>query len=302
MELRHLRYFVAVADALNFSRASERLNITRPALSKQIKDLEAEIGARLLDRDTVHVSLTDAGAVFLSEARGILGAADRAAALARDAHEGRCGELRIGSVGQIASSFLPEALKAYRGEFPGVEVTFVEMTPIEQLAALETGKIHLGFAYGRDAERSPGLSGMLLVKSRFGASMSRLHPFAKRQNIPLAELSRQPLLSLGPESTSTHLRNILHIFSEDGITPGPMRQITGFDSLLNMLSADQGLSLLPEVLDLRNSHGIVTLPLEVTRADLDFAMWAVWRTEGSSSLLDHFLRILELNRPASAAR
>lgn len=299
MELRHLRYFVAVADALNFRRAAERLNVTRPALSKQIKDLEQETGVRLLERDTVRVSLTDAGSVFLAEARAILSDVDRAVELAREAQDGRRGELRIGSVGQIASGFLPEALKAFGVEFPSVKVSFVEMTPIEQLAALGKGEIHLGFAYGRDAEQAPGLSSLLLVRSRFGVSVSRLHPFANRQRVGLPELAQQALLSLGDETTSTHRRNMLHIFAEEGVVPGGMRQIAGFDALLNMIAADQGVSLLPEVLDLRKSHGIVTLPLEAAHAHMDFTMWAVWRSEGAPALVRNFVRILEDNRRES---
>ena len=300
MELRHLRYFVAVADALSFRRAAERLNVTRPALSKQIKDLEVETGVRLLERDTVSVSLTDAGAVFLAEARAILADVERAVGLAREAQDGRRGELRIGSVGQMASGFLPGALKAFRAEFPGVQVSFLEMTPIEQLAALATGEIHLGFAYGRDAEQVPGLSSLPLVRSNFGVSVSQLHPFADRAHIALAELGAQTLLCVGAEAASNHRRDMLRIFNEDGVPPGPMRQISGFDALLNMIAADQGVSMLPEVLDLRASHAIVTVPLEVESAKLDFTMWAVWRTEGAALPVRNFVRLLERNRPAVA--
>jgi DNA-binding transcriptional LysR family regulator len=300
MELWHLRYFVAVADALNFRRAAERLNVTRPALSKQIKDLEEETGVRLLDRDTVRVSLTDAGSVFLAEARAILADVDRAVDLAREAQDGRRGELRIGSVGQIATDFLPGALKAFGAEFPKVEVTFVEMTPIDQLTALVQGDIHIGFAYGRDAENVPGLSSLLLVRSNFGLSVSRLHPLAEKKRVALSQLGQQTLLSLGDETASTHRSNMLHIFAEEGVTPGPLRPITGFEALLNMIAADQGVSMLPEVLDLRNSHGISTVPIDVKRANLDFTMWAVWRTECPSLLVRNFVRLLEANRPVVA--
>ncbi|MCW1885784.1 LysR substrate-binding domain-containing protein [Luteolibacter flavescens] len=300
MELRHLRYFVAVADALNFRRAAERLNVTRPALSKQIKDLEEETGIRLLERDTVSVALTDAGSVFLAEARAILADVERAVDLAREAQDGRRGELRIGSVGQMASGFLPGALKAFGAQFPAVDVSFVEMTPIEQLAALGTGEIHLGFAYGRDAEQVAGISSLPLVRSNFGVSVSQLHPFADRKRIPLEELSKQTLLSVGAEAASNHRRDMLRIFQEEGVTPGVLRQISGFDALLNMIAADQGVSMLPEVLDLRNSHAIVTIPLDVKRCILDFTMWAVWRSESPSLLVRNFVRLLEQNRPVIA--
>jgi DNA-binding transcriptional LysR family regulator len=296
MELRHLRYFVAVADELNFRRAAERLHVTRPALSKQIKDLESQTGVRLLNRDTVSVSLTDAGSVFLAEARSILSDVDRAVELAREAQDGRRGQLRIGSVGQIASGFLPEVLKAFGEALPGVEVSFVEMTPVEQLAALAKGQIHIGFAYGRGADQVPGISSLLLVTSVFGVSVSKLHSFAARSSVRLAELRNSTFLSLGDENTSTHRRDIRRIFEEEGIKPRALRQIHGFESLLTMIAADQGLSMLPEVLDLRKSHGIVTVPLQLEKAQPDFTMWAVWKTDDPSLLVRNFVRILGENR------
>lgn len=296
MELRHLRYFVAVAEELNFRRAAERLHVTRPALSKQVKDLEAQTGVRLLERDTVSVSLTDAGSVFLAEARGILADVDRAVGLAREAQDGRRGQLRIGSVGQIASGFLPEVLKAFGIEFPGVEVSFVEMTPVEQLAALAKGEIHIGFAYGRGANEVPGISSMLLVTSVFGVSMSKLHPMATRSSIRLGEVRSGTFLSLGDDNTSTHRREIGRIFQEEGVKPRALRQIQSFESLLTMVSADQGLTLLPEVLDLRKSHGIVTVPLHLEKTQPDFTMWAVWKTDTPSLMVKNFVRILRKNR------
>lgn len=296
MELRHLRYFVAVAEELNFRRAAERLHVTRPALSKQIKDLESETGLRLLERDTVSVSLTDAGAVFLAEARSILADVTRAVELAREAQDGRRGQLRIGSVGQIASGFLPGALKAFGEEFPGVEVKFVEMTPVEQLAALARGEIHVGFAYGREANGIPGISSLLLVTSLFGLSLSKLHPMARRTSIRPAEVRSSTFLTLGDDNTSTHRREIRRIFEEEGIKPRTLRQVPSFESLLTLVSADQGLTLLPEVLDLRQSHGIVTVPLQLEKAQPDFTMWAVWKTDASSLLVRNFVRILRENR------
>lgn len=300
MELRHLRYFVAVAEALNFRKAAERLNVTRPALSKQIKDLEAETGLKLLDRDTVSVALTNAGGVFLAEARAILADVEHAVALAREAQDGRRGELRIGSVGQIAAGFLPEALRAFRTTFPEVEVVFVEMTPPEQLEALAKNEIHLGFAYGRDTEKVPGMSSLLLVRSTFGVSMSKDHPLASRRSVRLEDLTGNTILCVGDEKHSTHRRDILAMFAESGVPPHATRQILGFESLLTMIAADQGLSMLPEILDLRSTHGIVTLPLLTDRARVDFTMWAVWKAEGTSLLVRNFVRLLERNRPAVA--
>ena len=150
MELRHLRYFVAVAEDLNFRKAAGRLHISRPALSKQIKDLEDEISVKLLLRDTVSVALTKAGEIFLADAREVLSQAEEAISRAREAQDGNLGSLRIGSVGIIATDFLPKTLKIFNQKYPGVEVAFVEMLPAEQLDALARGRIDIGFAYGKE--------------------------------------------------------------------------------------------------------------------------------------------------------
>ena len=302
MELRHLRYFVAVADELNFRRAAEKLNVTRPALSKQIKDLEEETGLHLLDRDTVRVSLTDAGSVFLAEARGILHDVELAVERAREAQDGCRGQLRIGSVGQIAASFLPDALRAFRTAFPEVEVDFVEMTPPEQLEALEKDEIHLGFAYGPDTHDAASISSLLLAQSTMGVTVSKDHPLASRRSVRLQDLRGQSFLCLGDTKNSTHRRNIVTIFEEEGVTPASLRQIMGFEPLLTMIAADQGVSMLPEMLDLRSSHGIVTIPLVLERAKADFTLWAVWRTAGTSLLVRNFVRLLETNRPMVAKK
>ncbi|MDB6079942.1 MAG: LysR family transcriptional regulator [Akkermansiaceae bacterium] len=296
MELRHLRYFVAVAEELSFSRAAARLHVTRPALSKQIKDLEEQTGVRLLDRDTVRVSLTDAGAVFLAEAQAILSNVEEATRLAREAQNGRRGRLKIGSVGQISTSFLPEALKAFHHEFPDIEVTFAEMNPVDQLSALAAGQIHIGFAYGNDVEHMPGMDSLLLVRSTFGVSVSRHHPLATRETIRMAELSKDTFLFLGEESTSTHRRDIVQMFRDEAAFPGPSREISGFESLLTMIAADQGISMLPEILDLTKSHGIVTVPLDLSKAGADFTMWAVWRKNIDSLMVRNFIRLLETHR------
>src|SRR5262245_60235793 len=129
MELRHLRYFVAVAEALSFRGAAERLRVAQPALSKQIRDLEDECGARLFDRNTSRVRMTDAGAVLLEEARQLLAQANRLPALVRDAAQGRRGRLIIGNIGSLTAGFLPASLAAFHAKFPDVDVTLIELRP-----------------------------------------------------------------------------------------------------------------------------------------------------------------------------
>jgi len=139
VELRHLRYFVAVAEALSYRSAAESLRVAQPALSKQIKDLEADVGVRLLDRDTGGGTLTDAGVVFLEEARDILERVEMAASAAREAAAGKGGRLTIGSVGPISVSLLPAALAAFRQKFPRVEINLHDFTMPHQFTALRRG-------------------------------------------------------------------------------------------------------------------------------------------------------------------
>jgi DNA-binding transcriptional LysR family regulator len=298
MELRHLRYFVTVAEELNFRRAAERLNVTRPALSKQIKDLEQELGVTLLERSTVRVDLTMAGTVYLEEARDVLARVEKASVLAKDAHAGRRGRLFIGSVGPIASSFLPGTLKTFSEQYPDVDVSFVEMTPMEQPDALARGRIDVGFAYGRSVEHYRHVKTHLLIRSVFGLAVSKNHPFAASTTLRLADLDRQTLLCLGKEGDSQHCANIRGFFADEGCEPANVRYVQGFDSLLTMIAGEQGVALLPHVLDFTQSHGIVIVPLD-SPSDLAFNMWAVWRKNEASPLVNNFTRMLK-NRSAPA--
>src|SRR5882757_2096681 len=134
MELRHLRYFVAVAEALSFSRAAASLRLAQPSLSTQIRDLENDLGLQLLERNRNRVALTDVGAIFLKEAKQVLARADKAVARAHEAAAGRAGELRIGSMGPLTISFLPACLHRLHVSLPRARVSVLEMGPPEQIA------------------------------------------------------------------------------------------------------------------------------------------------------------------------
>lgn len=292
MELRHLRYFVAVAEELSFRKAAQRLNVSRPALSKQVKDLEDEIGVKLLERDTVSVSLTKAGEIFLEDSQQLLLDTESAIQRAAEAQAGHRGKLRIGSVGIIATDFLPKTLKIFHQEYPGVEVEFVEMLPAEQLHALSKGKIDIGFAYGKEIENIPGLRSLCVIHSVFGIALSRQHPLAAKAQISLKELRSETLFCLGGEGRSSHREAICKIFTAEGTKPTKHRKIEGFDSMVTLIAADQGVSLLPHVLDLANQD-IAIVPLAAGKADLDFHMWAVWDAQTASHHVGHFIQLLE---------
>ncbi|MEY4569728.1 MAG: hypothetical protein RLZZ398_1167 [Verrucomicrobiota bacterium] len=292
MELRHLRYYVAVAEELSFRKAAQRLNVSRPALSKQIKDLEAEISIKLLERDTVSVSLTKAGELFLEDSQKLLLDSRLAVERAHQAQSGHRGKLRIGSVGILATEFLPKTLKVFNQKYPGVEVEFVEMLPTEQLRALPMGKIDIGFAYGREVENMTNLRSLCVIHSIFGVAVSRQHPLAERKNLTLRDLRRETLLCVGSDEKASHRDAICRIYNAEGAKPGNYRKIDGCDSMITLIAADQGISILPHALDLANQD-IVIIPIIAHKAKLDFHMWAVWDAQSASNHVKHFIELLE---------
>lgn len=298
MELRHLRYFVTVAEELNFRRAGERLNVTRPALSKQVKDLEDELGVLLLERNTVRVKLTEAGAAYLNEARVILAQVERAGQHARDVQAGRSGRLVIASVGPIAAGFLPQTLRSFRDEFPDVDVSFVEMTPPEQLEAIAKGTIHVGFAYGKEVSLPKGFKHLRVLAAKYGVALSSHHPLADRISVRLKDVETDALLCFGTPSESTHCRDVRELFAAENCGFGPARYIQGFDALLTMVAADQGIALLPMLLDQMHLAGIAMKPILAEKANLDFNMWAVWKDEGAP-LVPEFMRRLKERLPGA---
>src|SRR5882672_9490377 len=141
MELRHLRYFVAVAEELNFRGAAERLHMAQPPLSAQIKSLEDELGVRLFDRTTRKVSLTPPGRVFLEEARAVLAASAKAEQRTREAEQGLAGTLRVGLIAPAANARLAAILRRFRQKFPAVQLSLFDLTSTEQLRRLEAGEL-----------------------------------------------------------------------------------------------------------------------------------------------------------------
>src|SRR3954453_15892050 len=193
MELRHLRYFVAVAEELHFGRAARRLQLAQPPLSRQIQGLEQELGVRLLERTKRHVELTPAGKVFLEHARKLLTEADHAVAAARRAARGEIGRLAIGFVGAATYSALPELLRVFHTRFPDVELVLYEMTSAHQHDALREGRIEVGFV--RPAIPDDTLARRVARGEPLVAALPAGHRLARRDEpIPLSDLAGEPFI------------------------------------------------------------------------------------------------------------
>jgi DNA-binding transcriptional LysR family regulator len=303
VELRHLRYFVAVAEALSFRRAAEHLHVAQPALSRQIKDLEHAVGARLLNRNTGGVMLTDAGMVLLEEARDILERLGMAAAAARDAAAGRGGKLTVGNLGAMSAGFLPATLSAFRMRFPQVEVNLHEMGLPEQLAALQAGSIQVGFTIDPGETPPAGLEWAEVLTSSVAVAMGRDHPLARKPRIALGELVTEQFFCIGEtERHNLHRQRIEAIFAARGLKHRPIRRVNSFESLIAMVGGDHGLSVMLPVA--RNPENVVFRRIKEDGDDLVVRLSAVWRKGVESQLARNFVTVLrEVSAPCrSGAR
>ncbi len=294
MELRHLRYFVAVAEELNFRKASERLRVAQPALSSQIKDLERDVGVRLLDRDTGGARLTDAGAAFLGEVRTILAHAQQAIVIAQEAAKGRRGRLTIGYFAPIFMGLMPASLKAFREKFPEVDVVLVEMPIVEQIAALEAGTIQMAFTVAGSMPIPRDVKSLPVARSPVRVVMRRDHPLARARRISLADLEPEQLLCFAPRkgAGSVHGDIIRRAFAARGVKPRSLRQIDGVEAFRATLESGLGVSLIAESGSLSQSRDLVLKPLKESGPELELELHALWRADPNSQLTANFLAVM----------
>ncbi|HET9718473.1 MAG TPA: LysR substrate-binding domain-containing protein, partial [Solirubrobacteraceae bacterium] len=207
MELRQLRYFVAVAEELHFRRAAARLHISQPPLSQQVRQLEEELGTQLLIRNRRRVELTAAGEAFLHDARVILGELEGAVGTARRIGAGQSGRLRINFVGSALLSIIPAAVQAFRRDRPGVEVDLRERPTAEQLRAVRSGAVDLGFVRP-PVDELDGLEAELVLREPTLAAIPAEHPLARAPRPSIARLAGEPLV-LFPRSQAAGFHDLL---------------------------------------------------------------------------------------------
>src|SRR5262245_55939085 len=286
MELRHLRYFVAVAEELHFGRAAARVHIVQPALSRQIRTLEAEMGLRLLERDRRRVALTPAGAVFLDEARLLLDHVGRAVEAARRADRGELGSLRIGYVPAMVITGLPEIVRGFRTRFPGVDVRLHEMSPTMQVEALLGERVDVGFVRGPILE--PGVATETMLEEPLVAVLPSGHRFGRHKRLRLSLLADEPFVlqarSRGPGSHD----QILAICRTAGFSPRVVQEGSNAE-VASLVASGAGVAIVPASLRAIRRAGVLYRPLrERPMTQLDM----VWRKDAPSPVLRAFLAVV----------
>ena len=290
MKLRHLRYFVEVASRLSFTKAAEALLVAQPALSKQIADLEREIGAPLLFRTKRVVRLTAAGAAFLKDARGILTAADAAKENALRAARGEFGELSIGFYTSPTVPFLPDLIREYRSTYPDVAIRMHELTPDRQLAAFSRGEIDVGFT----RPPPPGHPELLvqpLFREGFVAVLSKTHPLASRDRIRIADLARERFVLQGRHVDCGVYDRVISACRAADFSPFIVNAPDLVTTVLTLVAAEQGVSVLPEGVQNLGSKQIVFLPIEPSVDPIPLVL--CWREDLDSPHVNEFRRLID---------
>jgi DNA-binding transcriptional LysR family regulator len=295
VELRHLRYFVAVAEERHFGRAAARLHIAQPPLSQQIRRLEAELGEPLLYRTTRSVELSPAGEVLLDRGREILAEVDAAIEDARRAARGEYGRLAIGFTGSCTYTMLPALAAALRRELPGVvlELRGELLTPA-QVGRLLDGTLDLGLL--RPPVRERDLCTEVLRSETLLAVLPETHPLAEADAVPLEQLQHEPFVTY-----PSHFRSVVHDAVEDacaahGFKPLAAHEVAETATLVSFVAAGLGVSLVPASVRNMTVAGAVYRPLahDATRVELAVA----WRRDDERPVLARALALIPRHLPA----
>lgn len=293
MELRHLKYFIAVAESLNFRRAAERLRVAQPALSRQIRDLENDIGVKLLERNTGGTVLTEAGAVLLEEARDIMERVEMAEEMTQNAAAGREGRLTIAGFGSLTAGLLSKSLLEFRKQYPKVDVTLNDIGLRDLLTELHSGSVHLGFSFDADKPAASEFVYTRVLESTAMIAMSPDHPMANRSSLQLKDLHDQQFLCVGEVGIhDLHRRLTKDILEARKIAHNPIKRVGGIDLLMALVASDYGIAIIFPPFSNEFPH-ITAKPIEDTGADLQLQLFAVWRVNAHAQLASNFVEILK---------
>jgi LysR family transcriptional regulator, benzoate and cis,cis-muconate-responsive activator of ben and cat genes len=290
MELRHLKYFVAVAEELSFTRAAVDLYISQPALSRQIKNLEDELRVVLFLRHSDGLKLTEAGTIFLEQAKDILARSDVAVqtikAYSINTHE----PLLIGYIPTILESFLGETLHKFSLAYPQVPIRFHEMPPSEQVNALRNRKIDIAFMGNPPDELEQEFTVKCVKQVPIDALLPDSHPLAHQSSIDLREVACEKFIGMSEETFPGRNDRIRDVCYCAGFTPNLLLFADSHASMIALVATGQGVAVMPKEAEALPHPKVVFMPLHYP---IYYARsTAVWRKETPTQSLDKFLKIL----------
>ena len=301
VKLRQLEYFVMVAEEGGFNRAAQRLHVAQPSLSVQIKSLEEEVGAQLLERDKHHVFLTQAGKRFLQHARSILSLAETAKVEARCAEAGELGELNVGySASAMFSDVLPAAIRKFRQQFPYVVLTLHDIPSLEQLHGLLERTLDLGILRKPEVRVPAGIEIREWYRAPLVVALQQDHPLARRPSLSLSQLKAEPFVTYPREAGTGLYWQILDICAHAGFRPRVAREVLEPSTIVGLVAAGVGVAIVPDGIQCIQLNGAVFRPLSDITAYS--AVYLARRQDDPNTHLRAFREILTQAGGLQAAR
>jgi DNA-binding transcriptional LysR family regulator len=288
MELRHLRYFVAVGEEQHYGRAAQRLRVAQPALSRQIQDLEEEVGFKLFDRLPRGVRISDAGKSFLRDARQILDQVNDATARAKRVAAGQSGTLRVGFFESISwHGVVPNSFRQFREHQPDVELELKPLSSLQQIEAIVAGRLDAGFVF--TLGNIPHELALLDVAIHNPVlAIAKGHPLTKRRNLRLRDLNDVPFIWLPRRESPKYYDLLMQMCYRGGLkTPHVVQEAVNEATMLSLVSCRIGASFVSSATRWRCPEGVVMLPVTDLNLPLPFAL--VWRKDNSSPVLAKFV-------------
>lgn len=285
MELRHLRYFLAVAEDMNMTRAARRLHMSQPPLSRQIRQLEDELGVALFSREAKHLRLTEAGRFLVGQAEKLLLLADEMKEGALRVGNSQQRWLNIGFVPSNLYGFLPALLRRYRAENPEVEVELSEHMTLHQLEALKRGRIDVGF--GRVLLSDAAIRSEVLFEEPLYAVLPSRHPLGAQPTVSLAALALEPFLLYPSRPRPSYADHVLSLFHSRGLAPTIAQEVNEVQTVLGLVAAGVGVSLVPRSVQKMRGEDVIYRPLSEKGVSAPVVLYH--RLGDSSESLTHFL-------------
>ncbi len=289
VELRHLRYVVAVADELSFTRAARVLRVAQPALSRQVRQLEEEIGVALFERTPRRVTLTEAGRTFVGEARAVLARSEQAVRAARNSQRSIAGPLSVGYVWGLFHSLAPAGLARFRQRWPEVSVHLLDLTATEQAVSLQEGRLDAGLIGFADEADGAGLAKRRVGVCRFLAALPAGHRAAGRRAISVKALAAEPFLVISERSFPGAARLVREACAQAGFRPKILHTAERGHSLLGLVAGGCGVALIPESLRALPHPGVVFRPLVES---FESELFVAWPGDKPSAVRDALVEAL----------
>jgi len=293
MELRHLRYFVAVAETENVSRAATKLHISQPALSRQIRDLEDDLGFLLLERDAKSVRLTEAGRTFLAEARAVLERVDEAVKTAKAVATGAKGELHVGYAPSLTARILPPTLRAFQAESPNVRVKLHDLSTEEMFVWLSEGKLELAFVAKPSGRMLRGLSFEELIEDPIRLALSPKHPLARNRIVSLTEIVHQPIIAYSRKDYPDAHELLGKVFAPAKAKPRIVEEHDSVSGLIAAVESGAGVAIVTETLTCTAGVRLKLVPISPEPAPLVIGL--SFPRKGLNAATEQFLKCAKVS-------